>query len=138
MAVTSRQIAVVRATLIHLTARPEQATMAFRMGLCRYAPALNPALEGGPVAMLTDAIAAIDRPSELQKCLSGVAYDLRAAGMSPRGYMALHAALLDMACAQLGGNSELEEAWGGVIGVILATMLAMAHGPRSHVMPLAA
>lgn len=135
---TPTQIALVKATLPRLTKRPAQSAMAFRMHLSRYAPTLGARLPNSPVPMLADAIGAIDCPHTLRDRVTGHAHSLRAAGMSPRGYMALHAALMDMISEHLGGAIEIEDAWAEVIGTILSTMLAEAHGPRVHAMPLAA
>lgn len=138
MSATATQIALVRATLPRLTKRPEQSAMAFRMHLSRYAPTLGKRLPGSPVQMLTDAIAVIGSPQALHMQVTSLAHNLRASGMSPRGYMAIHAALMDMVSEHLGGATEVEDAWADVIGMILTSMMAQAHGPRSHAMPLAA
>lgn len=135
---TPTQIALVQATLPRMTKRPAQSAMAFRMHLARYAPALSRRTTFSPVALLADAVATLASPEALRSKVSPLAHNLRAAGMSPRGYMALHAALMDMVCEHLAYDLELEEAYSDVIGTILATMLADAHGPRSHAMPLAA
>lgn len=141
MTATATQIALVRATLPRLTKRPEQSAMAFDLHLSRYAPALGYVLKRcsvAPVSLLSNAIAAIESSDGLRVQVSNVAYHLRSAGMSPRGYMAVHAALMDMVAEHLGGASEIEDAWAEVIGMILTTMLSDAYGPRSHAMPLAA
>lgn len=138
MPATPIQIALVRATLPRLTHRPEQSAMAFRLHLDRYAPAMGNGLALSPVEMLNGAIAVITHPQALRAQVTGLAHVLRAAGLSPRGYMALHAALMDMVAEHLGGDLEVEEAWSDVIGTILSTMLTEAHGARIPAMPLAA
>ncbi|GAB5448239.1 globin domain-containing protein [Gymnodinialimonas sp.] len=138
MYVTPTQIALVHATLPRLTRRPAQSAMAFEMHLARYAPALARRMPLSPVALLADAVALIDTPAALLRHVAPLAHTLRAHAMSPRGYMALHAALMDMVSEHLGHDHQLEEAWSDVIGLILATMLAEAHGPRIKAMPLAA
>lgn len=145
MPFTATQIALVRASLPRIAMRPQQATMAFHSHLSRYAPALglgfmaHSAGQAGPlVAVLTNLIAVIDTPNVARIQLSGFARQLRSAGMSPRGYMAVHAALMDVVVEHIGDAPEVEDAWAEVIGAILAMMLAVAHGPRSHVLPLAA
>lgn len=136
--VTPTQIALVTATLPRLTRRPEQAAMACRMHLARYAPALANRLPLSPVPLLSDAIAVIDAPAALTQRLSPLAHLLRAHGMSPRGYMALHAALMDMVTEHLAGDLEVEEAWSDVIGTILSAMVAEAHGPSLSAFEMAA
>lgn len=138
ISVTPTQIALVKATLPRLTKRPAQSAMAFEMHLSRYAPMSGSGMQVAPVKMLSDAIAVIDTPNALHATLTSLAHNLRADGMSPRGYMAVHAALMDMVTEHLGGSVELEDAWAEVIGMILSTMIAEAYGPRSHAMPLAA
>ncbi|MBY4893193.1 hypothetical protein KUL25_10490 [Rhodobacteraceae bacterium N5(2021)] len=138
MNVTPTQIALVKATLPRLTDRPAQLAMAFEMHLARYAPAMARGVSLSPVDLLADAVALIDVPGAMSRQLAPLACTLRSAGMSPRGYMALHAALMDMVTGHLGGDEALEEAYSDVIGLILATMLAEAHGPRVQIMPLAA
>lgn len=136
--ITPMQIALVNATLPRLTHRPEQSAMAFRMHLSRYAPAMARDVPLSPVPLLSEAITVIDAPNALLDTVAPLAHTLRALGMSPRGYMALHAALMDMVSEHLGADVEVEEAWSDVIGLILATMLAETHGTRTHAMPLAA
>ncbi|UWQ96631.1 hypothetical protein K3728_05205 [Rhodobacteraceae bacterium M385] len=136
--VTPVQLALVKATLPRISQRPAQTEMAFRMHLARYAPAMGQRLPVCPATMLTNAVAVINHPGALRALVGGLAHELRASGMSPRGYMAIHAALMDTVCEHLSHNLELEEAYSDVIGTVLATMLAEAHGPRSHTMPLAA
>lgn len=136
--ISPTQIALVKATLPRLTKRPAQSAMAFEMHLARYAPTLARGLPLSPVALLADVIALIDVPAAMLRQLAPLAHTLRAMGLTPRAYMALHAALMDMVSEHLGHDLELEEAWSDVIGRILATMLAEAHGPRCHAMPLAA
>ncbi|ABD56316.1 hypothetical protein [Jannaschia sp. CCS1] len=136
--ITPLQIALVNATLPRLTCRPEQSAMAFRMHLARYAPTLTRSAPFSPVALLSDAIAVIDAPDALLARVAPLAHTLRALGMSPRGYMALHAALMDMVSGHLAGDLEVEEAYSDVIGQILATMLAEAHSPRARAIPLVA
>lgn len=138
MYVTPLQIALVKATLPRMTQRPEQSRMVFEMHLARYAPALPGMKALSPVALLAEAVALIDRPDALLREVAPLAYALRSGGMAPRGYMAIHAAMMDMVSGHLGGDLELEEAYSDAIGTILALMLAEAHGPRCHVMPLAA
>lgn len=142
MLASATQIALVKATLPRITKRPEQSAMAFRMHLTRYAPAMvmgrSVLLMTSPVALLADAIALIETSDAMERRVSPLAHFMRDAGLSPRGYMALHAALMDMVAEHLGGDLELEEAYSDVIGLILSTMLTNAHGTRSRAMPLAA
>lgn len=142
MFVTPTQIALIKATLPRITKRPEQSAMAFRMHLTRYAPSMamsrSALLMTSPMALLADAVSLIDAPAALEHRVSPLAQSMRDAGVSPRGYMALHAALMDMVSEHLGGDLELEEAYADVIGLILSTMLKDAHGTRTQAMPLAA
>lgn len=139
---TPAQTALVLATLPRLAARPQQAAMAFRLHLMRVAPALAVQVTdqfASPVALLAGAIARIDSADDLRDHVQPLAHQLRAMGLSPRGYVALHAALMDMVIDHIPNDAaDVEDAWADMIGAILSTMLVEAYGPHQHSMPLAA
>ncbi|MEX3014358.1 hypothetical protein [Gymnodinialimonas hymeniacidonis] len=132
--------ALVRATAPLLDAMHEQGVLVFASRLAHYAPALasSDMLVRTVFASLTAAAPAADRPDLSREVLVGLALHLRDAGMAPRGYIAIHAAFLDAVADRLGTDPALTSAWETATGTMLATMMAAAHGPRSHTTPLAA
>ncbi len=134
--------ALVRATAPRLDAMVEHAELVFASSLNTYAPALVAGDAKTLVRMVLDtllaAAPAAGRPDLTREVLVGLALHLRGVGMAPRGYIAIHAAFLDMVADRLGSDAALIKAWEQAVGTMLATMMAAAHGPRSHTMPLAA
>ncbi len=132
--------ALVRATVSRLDAMQEQGFLVFSSRLAHYTPTLatSDELLRTVFATLTAAAPAADRPDLTRDILVGLALHLRDAGMAPRGYIAIHAAFLDTVADRLGCTPALTSAWENATGAMLATMMAAAHGPRSHTTPLAA
>lgn len=141
MALSPSQIAILRADMAQIALRPEQSGFVFFTSLYKLAPALRAVWPGEPMAQsrnligtLSYLIDLLDQPDQFRAALSALASDLRAKGMSPRGYMALHASLSDM----VAHHASAQAAWDAAIDLILGTMMQEAHGPRSHALPLAA
>ncbi len=141
----AQHIALVQETLPRVTGRIGQASMAFEAHLARYAPALcsgtapsraseSDALVEAICAGLSGACTA----EVAQARLAGLAHSYRNAGLDPRGYIAIHAALMDMISEHVSDVPDAENAWAEIVGTILASMVAEAYGPRRAVMPLAA
>lgn len=136
--------AILRATASRLVATRDLAALALTSRLRHHAPAPAKAPRFDALVcavfdtLTAAAPAALDRPELARDVLVTLALHLRDHGMAPRGYIALHAAFLDMVEDRLGTDPVVTSAWERATGSMLATMMAAAHGPRSHTTPLAA
>lgn len=145
MEATPRQIALMRASLPLLSASSARAAERICAALFSHAPTLRGAWAHTGLSRsrrlfetVLEAAGLIEQPDRARRAVSLLAHDLRGHGVTPRDYIALHAALMDAIGAQFGPESEMEAAWAEVIGAILAHMLADAHGPRRSTLSLAA
>lgn len=115
--------------------------MAFEAHLMRYAPSIvagRARADDTLVKAMCDGLSGTCRAEIAQVRLAGLAHSYREAGLGPRGYIAIHAALMDMIVEYITDTPDAEEAWAEVIGTILASMVAEAYGPRRVAMTLAA
>ncbi len=142
---TPRQIALMRASLPLLAAASARTADRVCATLFRHAPSLrtswaHTALSRSRRLLETvlEAAALIEQPARARCAVSLLAHDLRGQGVTPRDYVALHAALMAAIADQFGHGTEMEAAWAEVICAILAHMLADAHGPRRSALSLAA
>ncbi len=141
MTSTAARIALVQDTLPRITGRIGQATLSFESHLARNAPAmtmLRPRQRDALVAAMFAGLSGACPAETAQSRLAALAHSFRDAGLGPRDYIAIHAALMDMIADHVNAVPGAEAAWADVIGTILASMVAEAHGPRRTVMPLAA
>lgn len=136
--------ALLRATAPQLAAMKGEAAADLIMHLRHGAPALsdNPAMARAlidVVATLAPILHHPDTPPAAPRdTLATLAAQLRAAGLTPRGYIALRAAFLDTIARILGSDPALLAAWDAAIGTVLAAMMLAAHGPQRDTSPLAA
>ncbi|MEJ6394005.1 globin domain-containing protein [Gymnodinialimonas sp. 2305UL16-5] len=142
---------MIRASMARIAARPDLAGLVFCNSLARNAPDLpgfgdadNLPQARAIVAQLARIVSLLDQPERLHTSLVDLAQKARSVGLTPRGYMAIHAALSDMVSGDIARNADAaaEAAWGDAIDLILHTMLRAAHGPRTcaqaDIAPLAA
>lgn len=136
---------LVQATLPRLTGRIGQASVAFSAHLLRYAPSMTAGLAAGRkghadalVMAICEGLSGACQAEVAQARLASLAHSFRDAGLGPRGYIAIHAALMDMVAEHIAEVPEAEEPWAEVIGTILSSMVSEAYGPRRVAMPLAA
>lgn len=148
MALTPSKIALVRASMARIAARPEQAALVFCTSLHGFTSNQRPAWTAevrdqatALIGTLSTVVDLLDTPEAMQPILADLAMSYRDAGLTPRGYVAIHAALSEMVSDDIGACDEAaQDAWGDAIDLILWIMLHSAHGPRSYgrVLPMAA